>query len=281
MNRFSLHLRWTTLAACSASYPKKTDKIKMANIGNLNKKLTDLAALEKLLWDAFIQSEKEYTPSPLCLRSTFQKTRKLNKAKILEWYYNYPILLLVAISFALGSLFYNWLLVGYLVVLFFAFTARDRFMHAFAVEKLGTQSYTNYGFGLQNLSLAAVGVLKLRDTGGVKLTKESIGSIVKIVKSSHEHSEVSYGIGDQLKKSLFATPIPVVYYLLENHATLVSFATGGIQYLKNNLFAAAFIICLILGALLFCYELLLGQTRTKRRKRKYILLLNIIAESFV
>lgn len=252
----------------------------MSNFGDLNKKLNNLAILEKTLWDAFQRAEKEYAPPVLNLIAAYRTVKELNSSKLLKKRYNFPLYFILAIIFGLMSLFSKWLLIPYILFLSFTFVSREKYVHAYAVNRLRTEDYTKYGFGLNNPSLLTVGVIKLRDAAGSKLTKESISSIVKINKASHEHSEVSFGTADILRKSLYATPIPIIYWALDNQQVISQYANTIANVVSKSIVISAIILSITIGITIFGYDLLIGQTLEKRRKRKYLLILNIINESF-
>lgn len=252
----------------------------MSSVGTLNKKITDLANLEKDLWKAFIKAEKEYTPPVFNIIAAYKNVKDFNKQGLLKKRYNFPLYIILTLLFGLMSLFYQWLLIPYILFLFFTFIAREKYVHAYAVNKLRTQNYTQNGFGLDNLSLVTAGVINLKNAAGSKLTKESISSIVKIVKASQERSDVSFGIADMMKKSLYASPIPLIYWALNNQQTLSEITNRMGNVIIKSVAISAVILSIVIGILFFGYDLLIGQTLDKRRKRKYFLLLNIINESF-
>lgn len=254
----------------------------MSNAGDMNKKLTELAQLEKALWGAFVGLGKEYTPK-IGLISAYKISRELYRERLLNKRYNYPFAAVIVIASGLATIFtsqYLWL-IPYILSIWWMMKSWEHYVGAFAVKKLGTQTYIKFGFGITNLSLTAVGIIKLLDVGGGRLTKESVTSITKIVKASHDHGDVSFGLSDAMKKAIYATPLPLLYSTFEHIDTVKKYSDSAIAAISKEPLILAFLVTGLLPFVILGYDLLFGQTLQKQRKKKYLLLLTVIGESFV
>ncbi|GAC1607420.1 MAG: hypothetical protein NVS3B3_10250 [Aquirhabdus sp.] len=258
----------------------------MANSGQLDKNLQELAKLEKILWDAFKESEKEYLPPFFNLKKSIPTAFTLMKRGYLKKWHCSPCFFFGAIISALFTVTStHWFLIPYIFLLALSIFTKSKYIDAYTSEKLKTSQYAKHGFGLENLSLTVAGVMHLKKTGAGKLSAGKIAVIAKIVKASLEFGDVSFGLAEYLKKSLYAAPLAFIVWFQNNPhiGNDIDAFISGFQKAKFSFQVTIIIIALyfLLVGGLFCYELTFGQTITKRQKKKYLLILNVISESFV
>lgn len=253
----------------------------MTNAIALTKNLENLATLDDALWKAFLLCQKEYIPPTLNPFRAISTTIRLVKKGYLKAKYNYGAYLFFAIvSGALSVFFSYWLLISYMFFLAVSAKSRTRYVEAYATEKLGRSSAAKSAFGITTPSLATAGVFKLMETGGTKISKDSIGSIIKIVKASQEFGDVSFGIVETIKKGLFGLPLVAAVWMFSNQNTFTKYLNIFLNFPQKNQIFYAVVALLFLGLSFICYDLVLGQTIAKREKKKYLLVLNMIYESF-
>lgn len=246
---------------------------------NLNSRLNELVNIEKELWRAFHLAEKEYAPPIFRIDRAFVGSFDLVRHGHLKWYINYPALFLCAMLSALITPIYHWAFISYCAFLLATFIARSEYVNAYTSSKLDGEKYAKHGFGLDNLSLVIVGVINLYKVENTKLSKQDILSIAKIVKSSQEHSEVTFGVTDQIKRAFLASMIPFAYWMLINRAVVSEYYNKAVLLLTQNASISVFLSGILIGLSALMFDLLYGQTYAKRQKKKYLLLLNIIGES--
>ncbi|WP_428718953.1 hypothetical protein [Undibacterium curvum] len=257
----------------------------MPNSGQLDKNLQELAELEKILWDAFKESEKKYRPPFFNVKKSIPVAFTLMRRGYLKKWHCSPFFFAGAIvSAAFTVTISDWFSILYLFLLALSILTKTKYVDAYTSEKLKTSQYTKHGFGLENLSLTVAGVMYLKKSGEGKLNAGKIAAITKIVKASHEYGDVSFGLAEHLKKTLYAAPLAFIVWVQNNPHIGNDIGTFISDFQKSKLaiqvvFSIFAIYFLLVGGIL-CYELIFGQTITKRQKKKYLLILNVISESF-
>ena len=248
----------------------------MASTEYLKYRLNTLAIMEGKLWDTYCAIEKKHNLLIFNPITSFEYSRELSKKGLLKYYEIYPIHLLAAILSGLTTIFISyWWFIPYGAFVISTLSARKKYLHIYTIDTLKTEKYTNEAFGITNFSLLIIELIELKKAGGSKLNKDLITSIIKIVKDSQEHSEVTFGFSDQFKRYLYATLIPASYSLLKNWEIVVEVFKKNIT--MNNIFILSICSCILL---VFIYDLFFGLPLVKRKKRKYLFLLKILAESY-
>ncbi|HEX6705288.1 MAG TPA: hypothetical protein VF169_11060 [Albitalea sp.] len=252
----------------------------MASIGNLQSSVRDLAALEKKLWDAFRRAERMYTPPTLRLVAAFRCAWDLRKRGLLSATRFYPLYATLAFLFAIAAPLsgYLWLLLPYLFFLAWAFYALHGY--ATAIDKTKDANYVSHGFGVSNLALLVLGVMEVARATDVSFRKEQLAAIIKLVKSSQDHGEVSWGLADMIKRTLWSGLFGVLVFLVANAATVSTYVDKLARATTRSLGLLALIVAVSLTLVYCLYDLVFAQVNEKRRKKKYLLMLNIIHEGW-
>jgi hypothetical protein len=243
--------------------------------------LSELAQFEKSLWDAFKKSEKDFLPPTLNPVKSWSAVSALISEQLLELRYHYPFYLAVSVLSALLAAFFSyWFLIPYSAFFWFAMRSRARFVEAYAKKMLGHSEFETFAFGIGQPSLIVAGMVQLRETGQGQLTQDAVQSILKILKASTDFSDISIGIADALKKFLFSLPFILAAWIFSNTDTFNKYATAVHDVAVKNWPVALFLAFIVLAVLFIAYDLVLGQTLSRRRRKKYVLALTLIAESF-
>jgi hypothetical protein len=254
----------------------------MAPVNKINKRLHELAILEKSLWKAFEKMEVDYSPPTFNLLRSTNIALVLVQQKLLRRIHFYPCYLLLCTISAIGVVIFSpWLLLLYVIFLAATMYTRSKFVNAFAHWKLGTSEFETYAFGIGQPALAVAGVIKLLEIGKGHIDIIAIQSILKIQKSSNELFEVSTGVGEALKKYLFTVPFLIAAWIVNETTAATKYLTLFNELAAKNWTVVLLMLLFILALILASYELVLGQTFLKRKKRKYLLVLTLISESFV
>jgi len=254
----------------------------MTNVGQLNKHLQELATLERSLWNAFKKTEEEYLPPIAHPVRSVKTANELIRTGFLQRRHYYPIYLFLSLLSAFAVVLLSfWYLVPYSTFLVAAMTSRSKFVEAYVKSKLGTSKFEGFAFGISQPSLAVAGVIKLREVGTGTLDLSAIQSILKIQKASSDFSEVATGFADVMKKSVYGVPFMFAGWIYGNTATFNKYLALFQDVASKNWFVVVPVALVIFSLAFFSYDLVLGQTFVKRRKKKYLLVLTLIAESFV
>lgn len=245
-----------------------------------NEKVTGIARLEAKLWRLYRKSEKDSQPTLWNLIIVWRNTRTYQQAKLLPWYSNFVITILLTTLFVVLTLWKSeWFLLGYCIALLIAFKTSAQYRVAHAIHSLYTDNYAEYGFGVRHASLIASKFMNLMKSEGIFLNQKSITSITKLVKAGQDYSEITFGFFDYLKKGLYGAPVAIAYALIDNwhHVKDAHLNTEAFGWKVAILIACLIPLLISISSLL--YELLFGETLMKRRKKKYLLLLNLISET--
>lgn len=253
--------------------------------------MAKLAAFEQELWKAFRAAEKKAHIGVLNLPKQFKVQKILPNTT--RWFVrNHPYFLVCTAFGALATLLLPSFLqpvglIFYGAAFAAAMASRDPFRAAHAMKVLGTTNVTDRAFGLDNLSLSVYETV----SNSVTLTadkKKDLASVIKIVKSSHEYLNTGYGYYDHLKKfivgGIVALPVTVILLVYQNWTALPGALKTAQQFvLANGLIAPKPIaFALFYGAAIsiLLYFLVYGDQRLERQKKRYLLTLNIVHESW-
>lgn len=249
-----------------------------------------LGALENRLWRAFKKAEAQYIPSRLNIfkvSANFADLRRKGHLKLHEYY---PIYGAASFGFAFLAVENNsfWYFLGYVLTFSLTLLLMSKYERKFAWAATQVHGLERYAFGVDSLPLLVFGIRRIfpelpsdkGDRAAAPLTKENLASVLKLAKCGHEHGEFSYGIGEWLKRLLFGGVSTFVVYLFSStkEATQLFEQVSSAFAAKPALAAVLGVFALGLGLLTF--EFLFGPVNEKRRKRRYLLALNTIHETW-
>lgn len=238
-----------------------------------------LADLDKRLWSAFTKSEKSFLPPTLNPFRAIETTIHLVKSKHLSAIYNYVIYLVLALIFAGAAIFYSfYFFIPYLVFLALTIVSRAKYIVAYATEKLGESNFPLHGFGIENPALTVAGVMRIQAASQTTPSKDELASLIKIVKSSQELSDVTFGVAEYLKKSLYALPLAAMLAVQQNIDTIRKYVDLLGKSFGSDIAAQILLAAMFIGVSFIVYDIVLGKTLEKRQKKKYLLVLNVMHE---
>lgn len=255
----------------------------------MKSRIAELSEVERQLWNAFKVSEKEYIPPALNPWKVSVNLYGLWRQGRLRFYEFYPVYGLLAVACAAAAIMGHWLLfVGYFGFLAVSAFYLSKYVRQFAFQKTQIHGLARYSFGVPHLPLLVHGmtqVLGERPAGesassSGPLTKDSLGSIIKLVKGGHEHGEIGYGFGDALKKWLYAAVVGAVSAAYAHAAEVTSGATKAWTVVAGNWKMTFAVAALIFGVGVMLHGLFFSPANEKRRKRRYLLALNTIYETW-
>ena len=253
----------------------------MTNINQLNSQLAELAELENSLWKAFERAEKDYLPPLFRPLRLVRTTLELLQAKALPWKYNYAAYLLLTALFAVATVTLSfWFIVGYSVFLTLAIFTKDKYAEAFTRHRLGPTKVKGSAFGIDQPSLVVAGLIRLRETTDKKLDPASLQSILKIQKASGDLADSGFGVADKIKGALLGLPFVVAPWVYNNSDRTLQAWKSAYAAASNSWLLTLVFILPVLLILSFSFDLLFGQPLAKRRRKRYLLVLTLIAESY-
>lgn len=266
----------------------------MASFGSLLNKLRKLSEYEHKLLRAFDEAEKD-SALPSFFTLDFKKMHNyswpLCKRGQLKWYFS-PVLatsilyigIIIAYYVIISSLkessppILSYLLSIIFITVLMAWTLKSeqKAHHLHTRSVLNSEEYAAYSFGIKNSALMAHYFLQKCKEHNLK--KNDISAIIKIVKCSHEHEDVSFGIADHFKKLLFGSVIAIPLFVSQNQ--------GDIGLLFNKIpkidaFGVGYILFLCIYSTYLIYSLIFLSVKKKKRRKRYILVLNLIHESWI
>lgn len=262
----------------------------MSKAASLQSKLTELRLLEQSIWKAFKHAEKKDLPpafEPVSVSATFYRLWKLKRLRFYEFYPFYGLLAVASGIYAvLGP---KWMLAVYVILLFPTFIFLRRYVQQFAFDKTKQLGLDEYAFGVPNLPLLVHGtwlrmeeeVKKIPSAGAEVLpTKEHLASIMKLVKCGHEHGDVGYGFDDAARRWVYAG-IAGAFTFAVTRAKEVSPMLDGVWKLVVSGGRVSFGLAVIAFVVVWTlYTLMISPANEKRRKRRYLLVLTALHESW-
>lgn len=250
----------------------------------LKSRISELSAMERRLWTAFKDAEKEYIPpafNPWKVGVTFHR---LWRQKFLRFHECYPLYGLFAIACAMAAIFGRPLFfLGYLGFLAVSGFYINKYVEQFAFQKTRIQGLERSSFGVSHLALLVHGMTRLLEegkAGAAVPTRDALASIIKLVKVGHEHGEIGYGFGDAAKKWFYGAVIGAASAAYAHAAEVSGIAAKVWRVIAGNWTASVAVAVLIFGAAIAFYGLFFSAANEKRRKRRYLLALNTIHETW-
>ncbi len=252
-------------------------------------RIAELSAVERRLWNAFEVAEKEYIPPVFKPLKVGVNLYSLWRQGRLRFYELYPVYGLLAVACAVAAIMDHWLLfAGYLGFLALSTFYLSKYVKQFAFQKTQIHGLDRYSFGVPHLPLLVHGMtLVLGErrigefvTSAGPLTKDALGSIIKLVKGGHEHGEIGYGLGDALKKWLYAAVVGAVSAAYAHAAEVSTDAAQAWTVVAGNWKMTVAGVAVILSLGVVFHGLFFWPANEKRRKRRYLMALTIIYETW-
>lgn len=269
----------------------------MASSSDLLIKLKTLADCDKILWKAFCAAEEKAklpeAPS-LNFRRMHRYSWPLCKDGLLKWYLYQPLVMAVlyigvfVTAYIMTSIavdknsyapLFKYLLCFLVVAVMglWLYESESKSHDLHTIRVLGSSNYSANSFGIRSSSLLIFYFLQEFKNKNIK--KEDIAAIIKIAKSSHEQEDVSIGFVEYLKKFIIGGVFSMPFFAIQHFQdgrfwfdkTLGIKSTVVITYV-----AAVFVLFLYM-----IYQLIFSSAYQKKRKKRYLLALNIIHESWV
>lgn len=257
-------------------------------------KVKKLATLDEALWKAFQETDRNEPVPFFAWRRLHDKHKEMRENMKADGTSYYPL------PFLLGCCFAGLFMVGgvnrwpnglliifialYCLMLLCTFWARGRFLRAYSEYELRNSSFTDHAFGMHSVSLLVRRVVEKVALPIGKERKDSLDALIKINKAAQEHGEVNYGFVDALKKTAFTGMLSAFSALgwFSAHQTDIQAVS---ERLINRLSAFwigyVLIGVMVVSVLFLLYDIVFGQMRLKKKKKRYLLVLNIIRETSI
>ena len=272
----------------------------MEKIIGFQKKVFDnldyLATIDSCAWQSFKKIKDDNGPNPYNFLKAFSVMRIAQAGKRpLKPYFLWLVtahILAVAFALTTGIAFITFLTL-FLLSLVGLFRSWFPYKEEYFRQRSGRENPLSYAFGTNNaatnIALFSEHFTKSLHTINVellqKIKSKDFDALIKLNKAAQEKEEVNFGIADVVKKSTYgAILLAVVKFDFSGITTPLStysaFATNiKIQTMPPYLWVY---LTVIFGSFTyFIYDLFLGQSKLKRKKKQYLLLLNILKESWV
>lgn len=253
----------------------------MTNTQHLVSNLEKVATLDKTLWAAYQGSLVNKLPPLFNPIRALSNILKLQRAGHLKWWQNYYVLFVIALVFGISSIFTSyWFLAIYAAILFASAKCRSKYVEAYLYVEIGRPQIAKHAFGLQMPSLMVSGVMGALKDEHVKIDKETLDSVIKLNKASQEFEDVAFGISDAARKGLIGAPYAFALWLFTTTIPIgqhLSQATDAL--LKNPIFLGILLVYLS-GFAFLTYQLAFSNIVTKRDRKRYLLVLNLVREAY-
>ncbi len=267
----------------------------MASNNDLLNSLDEMARLEKAIWKSFKKAESESFINPWNFRKQLEVRKSLPGTT--PWFWrNYPFWPILALISAFIVIFANPTTISfgtlsyipYMAFILLGVVSRDKFIKAYSQLQLKQKNFTDHAFGIDNLSLRIFDTLNFHKKSGEKLTKNDIASLIKIVKASQDYQSMSFGYYDYLRKTIIglivSSPVTGSYFLYTHRKEVPQYLIKLDDYasLHHWFSAGPIIISLILlfAMLGLTYTLVFHEPKIDMQKKRYLLILNILHESW-
>jgi len=264
----------------------------MTNANKLLENLRTLRQLDDELWRAFKKAEKESELPKLRLLRLFNIRKEIRSTStIIESIY--PFVLAIAILSAALAVIPVASIQGpsflvYVIALLTVPTLRERFISAYSRHQLRGANFAVKAFGIDNISLNIFKIFEDARSSGNLITKDRIESLIKINKASHEHGDTSYGYAEAARKmlisALYTFPIGANGWISQNKTTTIDGIHRLVDAFVNSTASALLMLALsmlvVVPAVMLAYALLVGDVRSKITRKRYLLILNILKESW-
>lgn len=250
----------------------------MTSVSKLNLQVAELADLERSLWKAFQKAEKEYIPPLFHPVRLYQTSIQLHRDRALALKNSYAIYIVLTVVFAITAVGVSlWMMVPYALFLTLAIFNKDKYCEAFARHKLRVSKVPSSAFGLNQPSLVIAGLFELSEK---KIAPQALQSLLKIQKASGDLADSGFGVADKIKGTLLGLPLIAVPWLYRNSIQTFEAFKDSYTAAMSNWAIAITLLSVSVLMLMFSFDLLFGQPMAKRKRKRYILVLTLIAENY-
>lgn len=267
---------------------------------DMHQNLERLAFIDKAAWESFKKVKVEKGPSPFRVVVAF---KVISFSKSLSWwrFWNiYLVWLALSLPFGYFALYSKSLNIavacGAISFIFFGFFFKTwgKYEKEYYLYNCGKVDPLVFAFGTDNASdflksfekifmekiMAEVWRLQSQP-----IKTKDFDGLIKLNKAAQDKDEVNLGIGETIKKAFYgALLVALVTFKFEGFLSVFATYTTFVEKLKFaqfSLFGWFCILVVLLSSIFLIYDIFVGQTSTKRRKKKYLLLLNILKETWV
>lgn len=261
---------------------------------NILLSLFEIVELHNILYEAFLIAEKESNVSVFNVRKQFRIWRSLKNNK-LDLSRNYPwFQILASIAALIAPLTHGSLniaaLIFYTGSIFFTIKYRGAFLEQYSYHETGSNDIVNKAFGIDQISLH---IFNLFDgyisNNNSKLDHKKLKSVINLVKSGHDYEAIRYGYDEHFRKlffvGLFSLPLSGPLFFYHYHTEIFLYLSEVIHYLESKplVFAmfVVFILTISIPMSLLIYSFAYGDKAAEKRKRRYLLLLTILKETYI
>jgi hypothetical protein len=253
----------------------------MTNVQQLVSNLEEIAALDKALWDGYRDSLLRHIPPIMNPFRAFPKLTRLRKACLLRWWEHYYVFLIGAfICGALALVVSNWLLFGYAALLIPAGKYRVKYVEAYIFLQIGRKNIARHSFGLKAPSLYVAGVMDSVKGERIKLDKATLESVIKLNKAVQELEDVAFGVADAIRKGVISVPYALAWWLFTTTTPVAKYVMQARDHLITHPALLGAMFMFLSGIAFITYQLAFSTTVTKRDKKRYMLVLNLVREAY-
>ncbi len=266
-------------------WPEGREKMNDPVLAHVSK----LKDIEDALRYAYTQAEKSYRPQVLNLWRMMEAHIDLWRAKRLRIYEFFP--LYWVLSFGAGAVAVGsgrpWLLAVYALTLLPAIFCSHKYVEQFTSHRSKVDGLPRSAFGIPNLPLIVHGFLQIypdplfwrRGRAPSPLTRDTLGAIIKLIKLSHEHNEISHGVTEWARKWVFGVPLGVMTYAVVHSSEFNRGAEQLFAFVSQHHRASITIAALLVPAAVYIVQyLVFTSVAEKKTRRRYLLALNALHE---
>jgi len=253
----------------------------MTNKQYLVENLENVAALDESLRRAYRQSLTNRLPPIINPFRALPKISELRRKGLLKWWQHYYAFWFAGMVCGIVAMFTSlWLLIGYLALSFLAADFSSKYIEAYAYADIGRRGITKQSFGLQTPSLFVAGVVDAVRCEHIKLDKETLDSVIKLNKATQEFEEVGFGISEAIRRGIISIPYALSLWLITTEVPVKKYYV----LVRDNLISQPILlgatILMLSGLTLLAYQLAFSKTVTKRDRKRYLLVLNLLRETY-
>lgn len=253
----------------------------MTNAQHLVSNIEEVATLDKALWVAYKASLKNRMPPFLHPFRALQKLRELQKDGHLRWWQNYYVLFVVALVFGVSSQFISyWLLTLYAAFLLLSARYHSKYVEAYLHVEIGRPQISKHAFGLRMPALVVFGVMVALKNESAKIGKETLDRVIKLNKASYEFEDVAFGVSDAVRKGIIGAPYAFALWLITTTVPIGRYFSHAMETLRQKPMLVGVLIVFLSGFALFAYQFAFSNIVTKRDRKRYLLVLNLIREAY-
>lgn len=266
----------------------------------LHENLERLAFIDECAWMSFKKIKIAKGPNPYYF---WQVGRVIAASDNLHWkrfwniYLFWLVLAHICFVAALLQIFpdYTWMLA---VAAFFAaarfFATWNKYSREYFRYHVGKADALAFAFGTDNAALFIKTfhedfTRRIIDGQGEqyleRIKVKDFDALVKLNKAAQDKDEVNLGIGDTVKKATYGAfllaLVKVDFKGFKETFDVYSKFVSNFNAVQFRLLDWVLWSAVLLGICYTIYDLFIGQTSTKRKKKTYLLLLNIMKETWV